>query len=401
MPVFEYKAIDLDATNLAGTLIADTPRQARDVLRDRGLTVTHVRAVCQTGAVGFRQHHRGRRAQGEVVAFIRELATLMRAGIPLLSALKTLTEQHRGHFKAVIQGLGDQVAAGAGLAEAMGRHAAYFDELCVSIVRVGENTGGMDAALIRLAGFKEKSHRLGSKVTTALIYPAIVGGIGLVVSIFLMTYVVPNLLGTLSQTGRELPTVTRIVKAASDFLLGWWWALLALAAGLPLIVKALLRSEPVRLVADRLVLRIPVIGELIRKENTSRIAVVMATLLGSDMQFVEAIRITRRIIRSSVFRKALDDYETAVTAGSNVSTPLQASGVFSPMVVQMLAVGQESGQLEEMLEQLSDAYDQEVATATQRLTAVLEPVLIVFLAILVGFIAFATILPILEISNVM
>lgn len=401
MPVFKYKAIDMDATDLVGTLIADTPRQARDVLRDRGLTVTQVTPIRQTDAIGYRQHRRGRRAQSEVVAFIRELATLMKAGIPLLSALKTLSDQHRRYFKAVIQDLGDQVAAGAGLAEAMGRHTSYFDELCVSIVRVGENTGVMDAALMRLAGFKEKAHRLRSKVTTALIYPAVVGSIGLVVSVFLMTYVVPNLLGTLLQTGRELPAITRVVKTASDFLLGWWWVLLALAAGLPLIVKSLLRSDSVRLIADRLVLRIPVIGELIRKENTSRMAIVMATLLGSDMQFVEAIRITRRIIRNSVFRKAMDDYETAVTAGSNVSAPLQASGVFSPMVVQMLAVGQESGQLEEMLEQLSDAYDQEVATATQRLTAVLEPVLIVFLAILVGFIAFATILPILEISNVL
>jgi len=401
MAVFEYKAIDLDATDLSGTLIADSPRQARDVLRDRGLTVTNVRPVRQSSTIGFWQRRRGRHAQGEVIAFIREMATLTRAGIPLLSALKTLADQHRKSFKTVVQDLADQVAAGAGLAEAMGRHSAHFDELCVAIVRVGEETGGMDGALLRLAGFKEKAHRLRSNIATALIYPAVVGTFGLAVSVFLMTYVVPNLLGTLAQTGKDLPAVTRFVKAISDFLLGWWWVLLASAVGVMLAVKALLRSESVRSVVDRIVLGIPVIGELSRKENTSRMAVVMATLLGSGLQFVEAIRITRRVIHNRLFRQAMDDYAAAITAGADVAGPLRTSGVFSPMVVQMLAVGQESGQLEEMLEQLSDAYDREVATAAQRLTAVLEPVLIVFLAVLVGFIAFAIMLPILEISNVL
>ena len=150
-----------------------------------------------------------------------------------------------------------------------------------------------------------------------------------------------------------------------------------------------------------MVLRIPILGEVVRKENTSRMAVVLSALLQSGLQFVDALRITRQTLRNRVFQSALDDYELAVTAGRDVAAPLGASGVFSPMVVQMLAVGQQAGQLEEMLQQLADAFDQQVSTAVQRMTAVLDPLLIVLLAIMVGFVAFATLLPILEVSNVL
>ncbi len=401
MAVYEYKAIDVDEAAVGGTIVADTPRQARDVLRERGLTISQILPVAEADGKSFRRRRRARRAQNDVVAFIRELATLLGAGIPLLKALQTLTRQHRGHFRTVVEQLGDQVTAGVSLAEAMERQGAYFDEMCVSIVQVGQSTGSLEDALRRLADFKEKAHQLRSRITTALIYPAVVCMIGLAVSVFLMTYVVPNLLGTLTQAGKELPAITRVVKGMSDLLLGWWWALLAGAAGIVIAIRLILRGQNARFTADRLILRIPLIGELIRKENTSRMAVVLAALLRSGLQFVDAVHITRQTLRNRVFRRAMDDYASAVTAGRDVAAPLGSSGVFSPMVVQMLAVGQQAGQLEDMLQQIADAYDLQVATATQRLTAVLEPLLIVLLAILVGFIAFATILPILEVSNVL
>ena len=400
MAVFEYQAVDLDSTASVGTVIADTGRQARDVLRDRGLTITGIRPLQEHEKKTFRLGRR-RGNEVEVAAFVRRLATLLRAGVPLLSALNTLSEQHAKRFKPIIQGLFDQVSAGVSLAEAMSRHPLFFDELCVNIVRVGENTGSLESALRRLADFKEKAHRLRSRVITALLYPTVVFVIGLAVSIFLMTYVVPNLLKTLTEAGRELPLITRVVKAASDLLLGWWWAVLAGIVCLALALRVVLGTERGRAILDRLVLRIPVLGDLNRKENTSRIVVVMAALLRSGLQFVDAIHIARRTVRNSVFRKAMDDYEAAVTAGSDVAGPLKASGVFSPMVVQMLAVGQQSGELEELLEQLAEAYDQEVNTATQRLTSLIEPLLIILLAIMIGFIVLATILPILEASNVL
>jgi type II secretory pathway component PulF len=365
------------------------------------MTVVDLRETSEGKSLTFTERRQGRKARGEVVAFIRELATLLAAGIPLLESLGTLVRQHRGRFKTVLQQVHDQISAGSSLAEAMGQRPAYFDELTTSIVRVGENTGTLETTLAKLAGFKEKSARLQGRVTTALIYPAIVCMIGLTVMVFLMTYVIPNILGTLQESGRPLPALTQIVKGVSDFILQWWWAILIVVAGLAVGIRAAAALPRVRLFLHRLVLRVPVVGDLIGKENTSRMAIVMAALLRSGMHFDEAVRITRQTLRNETFRQALTDYEQAVIAGRDIAQPLEASGVFSPLVVQMLAVGQQSGELENLLEQLAEAYDQQVATATQRLTAALEPLLIVTLALMVGLVALATLLPILEASNVL
>ena len=399
MPIFAYKAFRADATSASGTIAADTARQARDLLRERGLTITEVQATSGRAARTVRTG--GRREQVEVVAFIRELSTLLRAGIPLLSAIQTLSRQHSRRFQPVLQLLADRIASGSSLADAMAAQNEYFDELCVSIVQVGESTGSLETALRRLADFKESASALRNRVATALVYPAVVCVIGLAAAVFLMTFVVPNLLETLIQAGKPLPTVTRMVKGASDFLITWWKLLIPLGVGAVVGVRMAARNASVRSFLDHLYLRVPLIGDLIRKQNTLRMSVVLAALLRSGLPFLQALQITRRTVRNRVFAAALERYESAIAAGSDVAGPLEASGVFSPMVVQMLAVGQESGQLEEMLEQMAAGLDQELDTATARLTALMEPLLIVMLAILVGFIAFATILPILEAGNVM
>jgi type II secretory pathway component PulF len=336
-----------------------------------------------------------------VISFLQELATLLGAGIPLLKALETLTRQHKAPFKSVLQQIGDQVAAGINLAEALEQHPQYFDELCVSIVQVGESSGALEGALERLAEFKDKTRQLRHRVTNALLYPAVVSLVGLAVTVFLMTYVVPNLLSVLEQSGKPLPTITYAVKACSDFLTQGWWILLLLLAGLLGGARLFYQSERGRQWSDAFLLKLPLIGDLIAKENTSRMAVIFAGLLRSGLPFVEAIRITRKTLKNRLFQQALADYEQAVIAGSDIAQPLRESGVFSPMVEQMLSVGQQSGQLETMLERLAQAYDVQVQTATHRMTTLMEPLLIVILAILVGFIAFATILPILEASNVL
>ncbi len=399
MAVYQYNALDVDNTPVDGIVTADTSRQARDQLRERGLTITAIeqastKAGALAGGLGGK-----RRSEAQVRAFVRELSTLLRSGIVLLPALNTLSDQHGRKFSTVIKHLADQIAAGSSLADAMNVMPQYFDSLCVSIVRVGENTGSLDTALKRLAEFKEKSHRLRSRVSTAMVYPAFVMVIGLAVTIFLMTYVVPNLLKTLKQAGRDLPAITWFISSISDALLEWWWLILLCAAALAMAFRAILRTELGHLLADKLWLRLPLVGDMVRKENTSRLAVVIAALLRSGLQFVQAVEIARNTIRNRVFRRALQTYQDAVTAGKDIAGPLKQSGVFSPMVVQMLSVGQQTGNLEEMLEQLAEGYDQEVAIATARFTAILEPLLIVCLAVMVGFIAFATILPILEISN--
>lgn len=298
MPVFSYKAMDLDTSAVGGTIIADTARQARDLLRERGLTITAVRPVADRSRPTFAERRRGRKAQGEVAASLRELATLLATGIPLLSALDTLLKQHGGRYRAVLQQIRDQVTGGSGLADAMARHPAWFDEIAVAIARVGESTGTLADSLKDLASFKEKGQRLKSRITTALVYPAIVSVIGLAVCLFLMTYVVPTLVGALEEAGRTLPAITRAVRAGSDFLLGWWWAILIGIGGVLVGLRLLWATERGRLALDRLTLAVPVVGELVRKETTSRMAVVLAALLRSGVRFGEAVRVTRETLRS-------------------------------------------------------------------------------------------------------
>jgi len=401
MPVFAYRAIDATAAAVTGEVAADTPRQARDRLRALGLTIELIQPRPRREKPGFWQRRRARRRSGEVVGFIRDLATLLAAGIPLLEAVDTLARQHKGPFGAAVLALGEDIAAGSSLAEAMKANGAYFDQLCVSIAAVGENTGTLETALARLAEFKEHARRLRGRVATALIYPGIVATVGVAVTVFLMTFVVPQLLTTLSESGRPLPAVTRWVKAASDFLLGYGWAVCLGAIALAVGAKLLIATPAGRRGWHRLVLRIPLVGELVRKETIARLAVILAALLRSGVVFLQALTVARNTVRNEVFREELGRCERAVTAGRDIAPALQGSAVFPPMMVKMLAVGQQAGELEGMLEQLAVAYEHQVETATQRLTAVLEPALIIALAMLVGFVAFATVLPILEASHVL
>lgn len=404
MPVYAYKATDVDDSTTSGTLVADSPRQARDALRGRGLRVQHMALAAVAADGAWRRAwatSRQRRQRPAVAAAVRELATLLGVGIPLLEALDTLIRQHRGAFRVTLQQLRDRVSAGVGLAEAMGELPGVFDEFCTNIVEVGENSGTLDTALERLAEFKERSAQFKSRLFTALLYPSLVLVMAVVVSLFLMTFVVPKLLAGLLDAGRPIPWITRCVKGASDFLVADWWLL---AAGLLVLGGAALlagRQPRCRLALHRLQLKLPWVGDLVRKEALCRIAVVIGTLLKSGIVFNRAVHIAQRTTRNLVLRQALAACEEAVLAGGDISKAMDRTGAFPATVIQVFAVGEQSGRLEEMLDRLARDYDRQVATATQRLTTVLEPLLILMIVMLVGAIAFATILPILEAGHVL
>ncbi len=384
-----------------GAITADSPRQARDQLRAQGLSVRDIAEQAPARADGPLARYLTRRQGGKVTGLLQEMSTLLAAGIPLLEALDTICRQHTGRFQRAILVLRDHVAAGMSLAEAMALQSGLFDPVCRSIVEVGENAGTLDAALASLVAFRRRSAGLKNRVTSALVYPAIVLAVGAAVSVFLMTYVVPNLLGVLLDSGKQLPAATVIVKGFSDLLVHGWWAL---APGLAALVgggTAILRSDRGSAAWHRLQLRLPVLGDLIRKQAIARVATVMATLLASGVTFVRAVQIARRTVRNRVLRNALAACEEAVLAGRDISDALEKTRAFPPLVIQVFAVGQASGRLEDMLEGLARDYDTHVDLAAGRLTALLEPVMMILLAIAVGFIAFATILPILEAGDVL
>ncbi len=403
MAVFAYKAFDASSLSSAaaitnGTVVADTPRQARDLLRQRGLTVERLSPV---HAARSRRFAGRRRDHHKVTAFARELSTLLGVGTPLTDALETVVSQNRGSFRSTVMLLREQIVAGSSLAVAMSYHAAVFDELCVNLVEVGEDSGTLEVALERLARFRERRQQLRGKVGTALLYPAMVLVTALAVSIFLMTFVVPGILQPLLEQGRTLPLPTRIVKGTSDFLVQWGWLIAVAVAVLAAAFAAIMKTRGGRWLWDAFVLRLPLIGSLLCKSQIVRLTVILETLLQSGVVFVRALQVARKSTRNVVLADALLRCETAVSAGRDIAPALQASGVFPPLVVQVFSVGQQSGRLDEMLHRLANDYDEQVAAAAQRATAILEPILILILAAIVATIALATLLPILEAGDVL
>jgi type II secretory pathway component PulF len=335
------------------------------------------------------------------VSFIRELSIMLSVGIPLLEALDVVLKQARGRFRTNLLHLRDQVAAGSSLSAAMRSQLDTFDELCISITQVGEDSGTLDTALEKLAEFQERARQLRGKVGTTLIYPAIVVVFALAVSTFLMTFVVPSILEPLIEMGRALPLPTRIVKGASDFLVSCGWLLALVLFALVIAIGCVLRTEWGKRWWHRVLLKLPLLGQLIRKQAVVRICVIVSTLIASGVELVPALAIARRATLNVILRGALERCEQAIIAGTDVAPALERTDAFPPLVVQVFAIGQQSGRMEEMLARLGRDYDQDVATAAQRLAATLEPILIVLLALLVLMIALATMLPVLEAGDVL
>ncbi len=397
MPLYRYTASNGETRKVSGTLAADSPRQAREQLRELGLLAEHV-AEQATDDESARSLFRIRRPN-QVSMVIRELSTLTHAGIPLSDALETLIRQHKGVVREWIMQLRDRVEQGTSLADAMAQQPHVFDGLAVNMVRVGENAGNLEDVLSILADFSEKSLSFRNRLFSALLYPALVFIAAIVVSLFLMTSVVPMLLASLVEAGRPLPLPTQILKTCSDALLehGLWIAGIFLTALIAAVFY--LRTDRGQWSWHSLLLWLPLIGSLAFRQTMSRTAYVIATLLRSGIELTKAMQIAADSCQNLVIRDGLKRVESAITSGRELGPAFEQSTVFPPLVVQIFAVGQQSGQLEEMLERLSRDYEHQVETLSSRLATILEPVTIIFLTGLVGFILMATILPILEAGN--
>ena len=406
MAVFTYKAL-AGTDDVIGTIAADTARQARVLLGERGLIVRDMSDVTTaTRADGSRRSFGLTRfrfvasvRRNDLTAILGELATLMGAGVPVLESLDTLAKQYRGTSHDSLIRLRDRIAGGVSVAGAMREQPRVFDELAINIAEVGEDAGTLDTSLQRLAEFRQKSDQLRNRLATALIYPVIVSVVGMLCSLFLMTFIVPKILQPLIEQNLPLPFPTRVVKAASDGLIDWWWLLLVICAVIVGVVSMLLSTDKGRRRWHAMQLRIPIFGTLLQKQIIVRVAVVLSTLLKSGIVLTRALQIAQRSASNRIMADALRDCEIQITAGTELSTAMESTGVFPPMVVQVFALGQHSGRLEEMLDRLAEAYEAQVAVAAQRLAALLEPAMIVVLAGFVLFIVLATVLPILEVGN--
>lgn len=401
MPVYHYKVQDVRARTATGTIAAESPRNARDELRSRGLAVEEIWPHRLRGGWGWHWLTQRRTNRAQLASLLRELSTLLAVGVGIVDGLETLIRQHRGPLQTSLALLRDRVASGARLAEAMRDEPGVFPELAVRMVEVGENTGNLEDVLDQLATFLEDSNQLRDRVVGALLYPAIVFVTALGVMLFLMTVVVPMLLSGLLEAGRELPWPTMVLKSLSDFLVDYGhMALMATTILFGLMVLAL-RTQRGRYVWHRLLLRVPLLGSMARRQTISRLAATLATLMRSGVEYIPAAEIAARSSNNRVFQQALLNANEMISAGKEIGLALEQTNVFPPLVIHIFSVGQASGRLEDMLDRLAGDYSRQVKSLSQRLASILEPVLILVLAVFVGFILFATLLPILEAGNVL
>lgn len=404
MPVYEYKAFSATGETRSGVIDADTPREARLKLKREELHVMNLKEIEDVAKESKGTLHKlfmRKKQIGELAMVTRQMATLLQAGIPMAEALRALIEQiENKKLESVFRDVREKVTQGLSFAEALAHHPAYFSDLYVNMVKAGEAAGNLEVVLMRLAEYMLKQNRIKNRVQAALMYPMVMVGVGVIVISVLMTVVVPKLMMLFREKDQALPAPTQILIASSDFLTAYWYLLLLAAFGCYLLFKAVRRTEQGRYSTDRIFLKMPVFGNLINKQTISRFSVTFSTLLKSGVPVLEGLLIVRNIVGNAVVEKVLDTVHTRIMEGTDISSPLKKSGVFPPAVGYMIAVGEQSGELEEILETIASAYDEEIEIATQKMTALLEPVLILVMAIVVAFIVLSIVLPMLELSQV-
>ncbi len=413
--MYAYKGVAQTGKSVNGMRDAESPKLLRQLLRKDGVLVTSfeltkggkaptaARGAKTKGGLG-RDVDLGGLFGGvkkvEIAAFTRQMSTLLRSGIPLAEALGALVEQITNpRFKTPVSEVRAMVNEGSSLADALARHPKLFDELFVSMVRAGEVAGNLDEVLTRLADFLEGSQKLKSKVQGAMIYPLVMLVVGAGIMGVLMVKVIPNITSMFTQEGKTLPVNTRMLIATSAFI-GSYWLWILIVAGLGGFGFARWsRSKEGRPPWHRFVLRLPVVGELVRTINVSRFARTLGTMLKSGVPMLRALDTAKQIVGNVMIQRAVEDAKRAVTEGDSLASTLKKSGQFPATMIHMVAVGERAGQLEQMLERVATTYESEIDTKLSRLTALLEPLMLVFMGGAVAFIVFSILQPIMDLGS--
>lgn len=336
----------------------------------------------------------------QLVIFTRELATLLSAGLPLLKSLSTLRDQlESGLLKETVASVALDVERGDSFSEALSKHPRVFPKLFVNMVRAGEVGGVLEGILKRLVDFLEKQQRLYGKVKSALMYPVFVLTMAVLILILLLVFVIPTFTKMFADLGEALPLATRSLIAISSAFRYRWWVIILVIAGFIFLYRMLARGPAVKARIDRLKLHLPLFGPLIQKVVIARFSRTMGTLLTSGVPILTALEIMRDATGNEVIASAIDKVHSSIKEGESVARPLEESGVFPSMVVKMVNVGEETGELDSMLIKVADTYEEEISETVSGLTSLLEPVLIVVLGLIVGFIVIAMFLPLFTLSK--
>ncbi|MEM6911996.1 MAG: type II secretion system F family protein [Verrucomicrobiota bacterium] len=409
MPNFEYLAIDAKGEQTSGTLQAGSEAAAIAEIKKLNLYPTKV-ITAGKGSLGVGKKTAkkkkskvsggGKIKSKTLMLFTRQLATLIDSGLPLLRSLTVLGKQEKDPaLKGTINTLADSVQSGGTFSESLSQHPRAFNKLYVNMVKAGELGGVLEIVLQRLAEYQEKAQKLKNKIVSAMTYPLIVMFIAVSIMIFLMVYIVPKFEAIFADMlkGKPLPPLTQFVIGVSDFISGQILIILGGAIVLIIAYKVISASKAGRVVVDRFKLNVPLFGDLQRKSAISRFSRTLGTLVTSGVPILQALNITRETAGNVVISGAISKVHDSVKEGESIVQPLEASKVFPPIVISMVDVGEETGQLPDMLMKVADVYDDEVDNAVSALTSLLEPIMIVFLALVVGTIVLALFMPLLTI----
>ncbi len=402
MKKFKYSARDAKGKPVTGEVEAKDPQAVADILHDRGLLVVSVKEATGINLERLNEINIGGVPMKEKVVFMRQMATMVGAGLPLSRSLEIMTQQTENPlFRRVLKNVLDSVQSGKTLADSFRQEEEVFDNITINLIEAGEESGNLEIVLERLATELEEKDALGSKIKSAMIYPAIILVIIVAVLVLMMFVLVPAMADIYDDFDAELPFITRFLMSMSDFFINYWWALVV--GGLVLFIggKFYLDSPGGKRTFDKLVLKIPVIGDIVAKMQISQFTRILSLLLGSGLSIIKAIELTADSLSNTMFRETLMEAKDEVEKGGPLAIPIARSEYYPLLVSSMVAVGEETGEMDTVLAKVAEYYKSEVDTATGNLSTILEPVFLVVMGVAIGFIALGVYMPMFQLSEVM
>lgn len=400
MPVFQYVARDTNGKTIKGRTEAQSPTGAARMLREQGLIPTNIE-TSGANAKGQKSGKKGKIKSEDIVILTRQFATMIRAGLPLLEVLNILAEQcEKRSLQEVMRQVERDVQTGSSLSEAMEKHPRVFNTFYLSMITAGEAAGMLDSILDQVAQYLEKIASIQRKIKSAVMYPTVVSIVATGITIFLMVKVVPVFAQIFKDFDAKLPPPTQLTITISDFLQNNLLLFLGIVAGIGITVWQYGKSESGRKNLDRLKLRLPIFGPLFLKVGVARFTRTLGTLIRSGVNILAALDIVAKTAGNLVIEEAVRKTRASIQSGESIAQPLRDSGVFPPMVVRMIDVGERTGALESMLDKVADFYEDQVDAAVSGLTSMIEPLLMIFLGVVVGFIVISMFMPMFKLFEV-
>jgi general secretion pathway protein F len=403
MPIFDYKAFTAAGKQQKGMVEAENQKAARGKLKKQGLMVTEIfeKTAAKPNASGGLPFFGGRVSAREVTLMTRQLASLIKANVPLVEALNALVDQTEDQkLKVVLAQVRQEVNEGTSLSKASANHPKVFDTIFINMIEAGESSGTLSLVLIRLADLKEQQMRLRAKVISGMTYPVLMMTVAFGLMLAIFTFVIPKLTKIFDSMNKPIPTLTKVLMSMSDAIIGYWYLFGVFGFFLYWMFNRYTSSEVGHAKWDAFKLKVPIAGPLVRMVAVTRFSSTMATLLSSGVPILTAMAIARNLVGSIPIAKAITNARENITEGQSIAEPLRRSGEFPPMMIHMIAIGEKTGELPDMLRNVAETYEEQVNTKIDAMTSLLEPLMIIGMGGAVGFIVMSVFMPLMEIMNI-